>query len=774
MAAARAYKRGEYKGEPSEEIKRIAASMSDDELSDYMTKEAYKREAVYGADKLLEEFKTSPGKASAKAAGIAALSGATGYGIYKYLQKKKKEHKKGDTYPDWVNPVLGTYTGAITAALALAAYNNLPKEAAMYTVGKGSNSLLNPDENPVGTAKPSDPNFTSDKMNMAAVKEAPTGSNETPITGGTPSTPMPPIQGTSVYSNLSSAKKKKSTLEVNPEDWQLDSQVADHKKIASDYVDAMLRKRAQDGGMLQDAKKYMPAYPKVSLDSAQAAVNRAAGVKPPPAYRTPTNAQEAEQMMRMLYPKNNLNTARMAWNKAMDPYSPTSVSSLVSTYKPYLQPVAQKAADKAMSMQPLTASIHNQRAAAKGTNAIATTPAVDQTLNRLAGNLDTLYAARPSSTTSAVSTSTGPASKGLPTKAPNQPLPVTARKNPYKPDMVALNRDLKAMSQPQITPKRPLSDYGTISVRKGVAPKAPTPTKTAGGIDPATYKGELQDVVYGDRHYRLPRYEGKTRDFLKANPLWLKQHGEGDKSMGLVKNYKAIPKKAEELVDELLVKRASCGKSHNSRKKKRSKYAKQYKKNIKNIKKAAAEKSGAPENPFDRIDVAIEMMVKEAKVADEEAFEPVYPYKKGTMTGRIQDQLAPTQKDVSGMAEKMITMDQNLAAVKEDSAAIREQVKDFLEKTEKTKQAFLDPKLLSSAVPGPLAGAAVGGGAGLLLTDILANKPTLTNYLTGAGVGTGLGVLASLAAKKYTRDLATNINKTIADADKNDTNEGTA
>jgi hypothetical protein len=40
MAAARAYKRGEYKGEPSEEIKRIADSMTDEELTDYMTKEA--------------------------------------------------------------------------------------------------------------------------------------------------------------------------------------------------------------------------------------------------------------------------------------------------------------------------------------------------------------------------------------------------------------------------------------------------------------------------------------------------------------------------------------------------------------------------------------------------------------------------------------------------------------------------------------------------------------------------------------------------------------
>lgn len=40
MAMARAYKRGEYKGEPSEEVKRIAASMSDEDLTDFMHKEA--------------------------------------------------------------------------------------------------------------------------------------------------------------------------------------------------------------------------------------------------------------------------------------------------------------------------------------------------------------------------------------------------------------------------------------------------------------------------------------------------------------------------------------------------------------------------------------------------------------------------------------------------------------------------------------------------------------------------------------------------------------
>jgi hypothetical protein len=40
FAAARAYKRGEYKGEPSEKIKELAASMSDEDLSDFMHKKA--------------------------------------------------------------------------------------------------------------------------------------------------------------------------------------------------------------------------------------------------------------------------------------------------------------------------------------------------------------------------------------------------------------------------------------------------------------------------------------------------------------------------------------------------------------------------------------------------------------------------------------------------------------------------------------------------------------------------------------------------------------
>jgi hypothetical protein len=585
MAAARSYKRGDYKGEVSEEIKRIAASMSDDELSDYMTKEAFKREAVYGADKLLEEFKTSPGKASAKAAGIAALSGATGYGIYKYLQKKKKEHKKGDTYPDWVNPVLGTHTGAITAALALAAYNNLPKEAAMYTVGKGSNNLLNPDEYPVGTAKPSDPNFTSDKMNMAAVKEAPTGSTNTPITGGTPSTPMPPMQGTSVYSNLSSGKKKKSTLEVNPEDWQLDSQVADHKKNASDYVDAMIRKRAQDGGMLQ-------AYPRVAHGAAQAQLNKLRGVQQP-TYKTPTNMQEAEQLIRQLYPTRSWPAARAAAQKAFAIKAganiPTTPVLLAQSQGPTGSAMTSDSAAQGSSTGSAMSAGLPSRVTPTTQQAPVKAPSKPLPVNKPSQPLPVTQSSKP--------LPTRPASKGLPTKAPSQPLPVTARKNPYKADFAALNRDLKAMSRPAYTPVGPKP--ANLTVRRGRVPTPPTPTKTTGGIDPATYKGKLQDVVYGDRHYRLPMYEGKARDFLKSNPMWLKQHGEGDKSMGLVKNYKAIPKKAEELVDELLVKRAACGKSHNSRKKKRSKYAKKYKKNIK---KSASEKSGAPENPFDRID----------------------------------------------------------------------------------------------------------------------------------------------------------------------------
>lgn len=39
MAAARSYKRGTYKGEPSDKIKELAESMSDEDLTDFMTKE---------------------------------------------------------------------------------------------------------------------------------------------------------------------------------------------------------------------------------------------------------------------------------------------------------------------------------------------------------------------------------------------------------------------------------------------------------------------------------------------------------------------------------------------------------------------------------------------------------------------------------------------------------------------------------------------------------------------------------------------------------------
>jgi hypothetical protein len=358
-------------------------------------------------------------------------------------------------------------------------------------------------------------------------------------------------------------------------------------------------------------------------------------------------------------------------------------------------------------------------------------------------------------------------------------------------------------------------------------------------------------------------YEGKARDFLKSNPMWLKQHGEGDKSMGLVKNYKAIPKKAEELVDELLVKRAACGKSHNSRKKKRSKYAKQYKKNIK---KAAAEKSGAPENPFDRIDEAIDMMVKEAagtkeilregarfagyglggaaagaaagagigvaahpeaaplyaagggvsgymlglllkakidegrgrrerdklrkkkkrseqdernlevledlykheekikkkaKVADEDVFEPVYPYKKGGMTGRFQDQVAYTQKDVKDINTNVASLREMLEGLQGTAEGINTNLSTFLQTAEDAKKVAANPDVAAAAVPGPVAGAIAGGGTGLLLTRLLAEDPTLTKYLTGAGIGTGLGIISSLAAKKYAKDLASNINKSM-------------
>jgi hypothetical protein len=729
-------------------------------------------------------------------------------------------------------------------------------------------------------------------------------------------TQMPPMTGTAIYKDLSSSSKKK---EINPSNVSKTSRMPantnmvskmpktnsygaiDMKKNASDYVDAMIRKRAQDGGMLQ-------AYPRVAHGAAQAQLNKLRGVQQP-AYKTPTNMQEAEQLIRQLYPARSWPAARAAAQKAFAIKAganiPTTPVLLAQSQGPTGSAMTSDSAAQGSSTGSAMSAGLPSRVTPTTQQAPVTAPSKPLPVNKPSQPLPVTQSSKP--------LPTRPASKGLPTKAPSQPLPVTARKNPYKADFAALNRDLKAMSRPAYTPVGPKP--ANLTVRRGRVPTPPTPTKTTGGIDPATYKGKLQDVVYGDRHYRLPMYEGKTRDFLKANPMWLKQHGEGDKSMGLVKNYKPMRKKAEELVDDLLVKRAACGKSHSSRKKKRSKYAKQYKKNIK---KSASEKSGAPENPFDRIDEAIEMMVKEAaviekqaygggdetfeydsylppyevakdpeqllkftkafadsadrqgaklrfqserysedtmtpeeaikrikaykgdfteagfddvydlseearalpyfyemdyptkrqgmlevlrlkdaspidwpegkhpyeaavaaialakkkkakkkklkkaaKLADSEALEPVYPYEEGTFTKRFQRQIAPTQRDVKDINTNVSELRKLLEGLQGTAESMDTNLSKFLKTTEDAKKVAADPKVASAAVPGPLAGAIAGGGTGLLLTKLLAEDPTLTKYLTGAGIGTGLGIISSLAAKRYAKDLALNINKSM-------------
>lgn len=143
MSAARAYKRGEYKGEPSDEIKRLAESMSDEDLTDFMKKEALLKLALSRkenrgmlADKIRrtpdeaknpadfqvmdadESVDRIPGSSIEKAAddkdkpqgdkmwqgaGIgAALGGSAGAALVALLQ--------GD--PDWKDLLTGTGIGA--------------------------------------------------------------------------------------------------------------------------------------------------------------------------------------------------------------------------------------------------------------------------------------------------------------------------------------------------------------------------------------------------------------------------------------------------------------------------------------------------------------------------------------------------------------------------------------------------------------------------------------------------------------------------------------
>lgn len=224
----------------------------------------------------------------------------------------------------------------------------------------------------------------------------------------------------------------------------------------------------------------------------------------------------------------------------------------------------------------------------------------------------------------------------------------------------------------------------------------------------------------------------------------------------------AVKKTAEELVDSLLHKRAygGAGNSRSARKVKRNKY-------VKNIKKKASESPETPENAMTRVDEAVNVMTKEAA----EKFQlPPYrdfedekkPTEYGAFTKDVQKQLEPTQEHVAGMAEKLNTMDKSLSSVNKDSAAIRQQVKDLIGVTKGLGTAAADPKVVQSAIPGPVAGAIAGGGTGLLLTRLLKKNPSLTNYLTGAGIGTGLGILSSFAAKKYAKNLMTNINDSMA------------
>ncbi len=227
----------------------------------------------------------------------------------------------------------------------------------------------------------------------------------------------------------------------------------------------------------------------------------------------------------------------------------------------------------------------------------------------------------------------------------------------------------------------------------------------------------------------------------------------------------AVKKTAEELVDGLLIKRAACGKSHTSKGKKRNKYVKSYKKSIK---KAASDFPESPENAMCRFDEALEVMVKEAAETYGSGYLDPEELKTNPLTDKFQKQVVPTQNSVQAMDNRTILMnkslmdmDKNLASVKDDSADIRKRVEELLGATKNIGVAAANPDVVESAIPGPVAGAMAGGGIGLLATRLLKKSPSLTNYLTGAGIGTGLGVIASFATKKYAKNLATNINDSM-------------
>jgi hypothetical protein len=125
MAAARSYKRGEYKGEASDEIKQIADSMTDEELTDYMTKEARQRKC---SSWLMKE--ASVGRLVTKALATTTKKKPITYsGTKRYLSrrpeladilpegaKKIKTDKAGDLM-SYVDPTSGYKHTAKTPSL---------------------------------------------------------------------------------------------------------------------------------------------------------------------------------------------------------------------------------------------------------------------------------------------------------------------------------------------------------------------------------------------------------------------------------------------------------------------------------------------------------------------------------------------------------------------------------------------------------------------------------------------------------------------------------
>lgn len=117
--------------------------------------------------------------------------------------------------------------------------------------------------------------------------------------------------------------------------------------------------------------------------------------------------------------------------------------------------------------------------------------------------------------------------------------------------------------------------------------------------------------------------------------------------------------------------------------------------------------------------------------------------------------------DVGGIATEVpaIATDTDRAATSAEE--INRKMDKLINVVGKLQRTAVDPSVVKAALPGPAVGAAVGGGAGLLLTRLLAKNPKLGDYLIGGTVGAGVGALGAIGARRYGTQLATAVDQSM-------------